>query len=100
MWPHLYSYICTVKQQQLGMGIFVNFSFQSSIGLKKRVLEYSGWGMYVIGIIQISEDCYENENKNMKWNPVYENKYMIRTRLDYDYDAAIVLKKEFIKGIG
>ncbi len=36
---YLYSKATAIRD-----GHFVNFSFQSSIGLKKRVLEYSGVG--------------------------------------------------------
>ncbi len=37
------------------------------------------------------------KNKNMTWKHVYEN--MNRTRLDYDYDAAMLLKKKHLKKI-
>ncbi len=48
----------------LGMGIFGNFLFRSSIGIKKRLIEYSGvrrvWGgkggLAVMEIMKISED--------------------------------------------
>ncbi len=37
------------------------------------------------------------KNKNMTWKHVYEIMNMIRTRLDYDYDAAMLLKRKHLK---
>jgi len=37
------------------------------------------------------------KNKNMTRKPVYENMNMIRTLLDYDYDAAMLLIKKHLK---
>ncbi len=45
--------------------------------------------------MKISEDCYEKWMLKI-WHekPVYENhEHMIRTMLDYDYDAVILLKR-------